>query len=181
MSFYDQFDEDERALLRQRAERAALTSLDTPEVLASIDTLVVRLGEETYGLPLRSLTAVFQVTTAVVPVPCTPPFVAGITNIRGRVVPVIDLATLLGISAAASEANAIIVVSNDAMTVAFRVSAIDDAIKVKTGELQPVSGLFDLARTEFVQGVLPDGAILLDIDAVLNDPALIVDEVVGQA
>lgn len=179
MTFYDQFDAEAQALLRQRAKRAALTTLDTPEVLASIDTLVVMLGQESYGLPLRALTAAYQVTTAIVPVPCTPPYVAGITNIRGHVVPVIDLAILLGISSTVQDAAAIIVVANDTMTVAFRVGAINDAIMVKVGEIAPVSGLFDLAKTEYVQGVLPDGTILLNIDAVLNDPALIVDETVG--
>ncbi len=179
MSFIDRFSEDEQALLRARAQRAALTSHDTG-VLASIDTLVVMLGEESYGLPLRALTAAYQVTAPLVPVPCTPPFIAGIANIRGRVVPVIDLAVLLGVSGAATpDLTAIIVVANENMTVAFRVSAIGDAILVRVGELVPVSGLFDLAKTEYLQGALPDGTIVLNMDAILNDPALIVDEAVG--
>lgn len=176
MSFYDQFTEEEQALLRQRAERAALSSSDTPEVLASIDTLAVNLGDESYGLPLRSLTAAYQAMMPVIPVPCTPPYVAGITNIRGRVVPVIDLAVLLGTSGPpVSDLTAIVVVANDTITLAFRVSAIGDTILVGVGELTPVSGLFELAKRSYVQGVLPDGTIMLNIDAVLNDPALIVD------
>lgn len=181
MSFYDQFGEHEQVLLRMRAERAALTSLDTTQVLASIDTLVVMLGDERYGLPLRALSAAYQVTTPIVPVPCTPPFVAGVANIRGHVVPVIDLAALLGVSANATPSNlaAIIVVSNDNMNVAFLVSAIDNAILMKVGELVPVSELFDLGKREYLQGTLPDGTIVLNMDAILNDPALIVDETVG--
>lgn len=176
MSFYDQFDQDEQRLLRERAERAAMASM-TSEVLASIDTLVVKLGEERYGLPLRSLTAAYQLTTPIVPVPCTPPFIAGIANIRGHVVPVIDLAVLLGVAGAAqSEFAAIVVASNETMTVAFRVHAIDDAILVRVGELMPVPGLFDLARTAYAQGALPDGTIILNLDAILSDPALIVGE-----
>jgi purine-binding chemotaxis protein CheW len=180
MSFYDRFSEDEQTLLRIRAERAALSSLDTPEALASIDTLVVMLGDEPYGLPLRALTAAYQATMPIVPVPCTPSFIAGVANIRGHVVPVIDLAVLLGISGTtALDLTAIVVVANDDMTVAFRVSAIGDAILVKVGELVPVSGLFDLAKREYLQGALPDGTIVLNMDAILNDPVLIVDETVG--
>jgi purine-binding chemotaxis protein CheW len=180
MSFYDQFTEDQQALLRMRAERAALTSLDTPEVLATIDTLVVRLGNESYGLPLRALTAAYQLTTTIVPVPCTPPFVAGITNIRGHVVPVIDLAVLLGLSSTdTTDLTAIVVAANDDITLAFRVSSIDNAILVKVGELIPVSGLFDLPRLDYFQGVLPNGTIVLNMDAILSDPALIVDETIG--
>jgi purine-binding chemotaxis protein CheW len=180
MSFYDWFSESEQALLKLRAERAALSSLDTPEVLASIDTLVVMLGNESFGLPLRSLTVAYQATMPVIPVPCTPSYIAGVANIRGRVVPVIDLAVLLGISGAAlSNLTAIVVAANDTMTIAFRVSAIGETILVGVGQLAPVSGLFDLAKREYLQGVLPDGTVILNIDAILNDPALIVDETVG--
>ncbi len=180
MSFYDRFAEDEQALLRLRAERAALTSLDTPEVLASIDTLVVMLGDEPYGLPLQALTAAYQVTTPIVPVPCTPPFIAGVANIRGHVVPVINLAVLLGVSStAASDFAAMVVAANDEMTVAFHVSAIGNAILVKVGELVPVPELFDLAQKDYVRGALPDGTIVLNLDAILNDPALIINETIG--
>jgi purine-binding chemotaxis protein CheW len=180
MSFYDRFTEAEQTLLRQRAERVALSSFDTSEVLASIDTLIVKLGDESYGLSLRSLTAAYQAAMLVVPVPCTPPFVAGVANIRGRVVPVIDLAVLLGTSGPpVSDLTAIVLVANDHMTLAFRVSAIGETILVGGGELAPVSGLFDLAKRAYLQGMLPDGTIVLNMDAILNDPALIVDETIG--
>jgi purine-binding chemotaxis protein CheW len=184
MSFYDHFDEEEQAVLRLRAERAADKTLETPETLASIDTLIVTLSDETYGLPLQALTAAYQVsvnlTTPIVPVPCTPPFVAGIANIRGHVVPVIDLAVLLGVpNSTSSDSTGIVVVANEDVTMAFRVDAIGDAILVKVGELAPVSELFDLAKTEYLQGVLPDNIILLDIDAILSDPALLVEETVS--
>jgi purine-binding chemotaxis protein CheW len=184
MSFYDHFDENEQAVLRRRAERAADKNLETPKTLASIDTLVVTLGNETYGLPLQALTAAYQVnvnlTTPIVPVPCTPPFVAGIANIRGHVVPVVDLAVLLGVPDSTSlDSTGIVVVANEDVTMAFRVDAIGDAILVQAGDVSPVSGLFDLAKTEYLQGTLPDGTILLDMEAILSDHMLIVDETVS--
>lgn len=186
MSFFDQFDRHEQAILHKRAASAAdEKTAETADTLAGIDTLVVRLGYEFYGLPLESLTAAYQdrinLTTPIVPVPCTPPFVAGIANIRGRVIPVIDLARLLSIpaEATASTSTGIIVVTNEDVTMAFRVDAIGDAIQVRVNELAPISGLFDLAETAYLQGTLPDGTILLNMDAILNDPRLIVDETIG--
>jgi purine-binding chemotaxis protein CheW len=183
MSFYDHFDEDERVVLRKRAERLAEKTSDAPEDLARIEMMVIMLGSETYGLPLQALTAAYQVdvnlTTPVVPVPCTPPYVAGIANIRGHVVPVIDLAVLLGLPAnGAAGSTGIVVVANETATMAFRVDRIGDATLARLGELMPVSGLFDLAKTEYLQGTLPDGTILLNIDAILTDSTLIVDETV---
>ncbi len=183
MSFYDHFDENEQAVLRQRAEQAAEKTSEA-ETLAGIEILVVTLGSETYGLPLQALTAAYQVNvnlaTPVVPVPCTPPYIAGIANIRGHVVPVVDLAVLLGLPAnTAADATGIIVVTSTEATMAFRVDRIGDAMLARLGELIPVSGLFDLAKTEYLQGTLPDGTILLNIDAILTDSTLIVDETVS--
>ncbi|RPI99316.1 MAG: hypothetical protein EHM39_06740, partial [Chloroflexi bacterium] len=105
-------------------------------------------------------------------------FIAGIANIRGHVVPVIDLAVLLGVTVtAASTMAGIVVVANDEMTIAFRVSVIEDAILLRVGELVPVSELFDLAKKTYVQGALSDGTIMLNLDAILSDPALIVEEI----
>jgi purine-binding chemotaxis protein CheW len=184
MSFYDHFDENEQAVLRKRAERAAEKDSEASEGLAGIDVLVVTLGGETYGLPLQALTAAYQVnvnlTTPIVPVPCTPPYVAGIANIRGHVVPVVDLAVLLGLPAnTATGTTGIVVVAHEDVTMAFRVDRIGDAILARLGELIPVSGLFDLAKTAYLQGTLPDGTILLNIEAILTDSTLIVDETVS--
>ncbi len=184
MSFYDHFDENEQAVLRIRAERVAEKDADTPDAVASIEALVVTLGDETYGLPLQALTAAYQVNvnlaTPIIPVPCTPPFIAGVANIRGHVVPVIDLAVLVGLpNVTASDKTGIVVVSNEDVTMAFRVNAIGDAILVRTDELVPVSGLFDLAKTEYLQGTLPDGTIVLNINTILNDASLIVDETIA--
>jgi purine-binding chemotaxis protein CheW len=182
-SFYDHFNENERAVLRKRAERVADKTAEAQEDLARIEIMVITLGSETYGLPLRALTAAYQVNvnlvTPVVPVPCTPPYIAGIANIRGHVVPVIDLAVLLGLPAsAAAGPTGIVVVANAAATMAFGVDRIGDAARARLEELVPVSDLFDLAKTEYLQGTLPDGTIVLNIDAILTDSTLIVDETV---
>jgi purine-binding chemotaxis protein CheW len=184
MSFYDHFSEHEQKELYLRAERAASSDRDTLDTVAVMDALGVRLGDETYALPLHSLTAAYQVdvnlTTPIVAVPCTPPFVAGIVNIRGHVVPVFDLAVLLGMAPdTTAESEVFVMVTNEDLTVALRVTTISGTLAVRLDELTPLSGLFGLAEADYLQGTLPDGTILVDVDAILNDPALIVDEVVN--
>jgi purine-binding chemotaxis protein CheW len=182
MSFYDHFDDYERSVLHERAERAADQTADEEESFTGIEVLTVTLGSETYGLPLQALTAAYQVNvnlnTPVIPVPCTPPHIAGIANIRGHVVPVIDLPALLGVSSN-PDTTGIVVVANEQMTMAFRIDRIGDTVLVQLGELIPVSELFDLAKTDYLQGTLPDGTILLNIEAILTDSTLVVDETVG--
>jgi purine-binding chemotaxis protein CheW len=59
--------------------------------------LVFRLGDEEYAVELRLLEAV-QRTAGLTPVPCTPPYIAGILNVRGEIVTVLDLAAALGLA-----------------------------------------------------------------------------------
>jgi purine-binding chemotaxis protein CheW len=181
MSLYDQFSPKEIEVLLRRAERAAHASQDTQAGGVLINALVVSLGREQYALPLEALSAAYEVnvnlTTPIVPVPCAPAFVAGVANVRGRVIPVIDLAALLGVPGdETAESASLIIVSSDQMSLALRVGIIGDAIVIRQRELVPVPETLDLAKPGYLQGTLPDGTGLLDLDAILNDPALIVDD-----
>src|SRR5690349_20244737 len=91
----DKPDAAARAILRDRARRLARAP-DTPSADATVDVLEFGLASERYALlagkvhdvqPLRDLT----------PLPCTPPFLRGLVNIRGRLVPVIDLKKFFGL------------------------------------------------------------------------------------
>ncbi len=61
------------------------------------DVLVFCLGEEQYAVEVRLLRAVVS-AAGLTPVPCTPSFVAGVINVRGEIITVIDLATALDLS-----------------------------------------------------------------------------------
>ena len=172
MSFYDHFSEDEIAILRARAERIASTQ-QTKESDA-FSALVVRVGGEAYALPMDSLTAVYEGYT-IVPLPCVPPFVAGMVNVRGQILPVMDLAVLLGIPSEAAK-RSLLIVSNAEFSLGLCVQTVGDVISVLVSTLQPVPAALNQV---YLRNVLPDGTALLDLDAILNDPSLIVDETVS--
>jgi purine-binding chemotaxis protein CheW len=90
----------QRVLSRRAAELARAP--DAGAQGEQIEVLVFRLGDEQYAVELRLLQAV-QRTEGLTPVPCTPPFVAGILNVRGAIVTVLDLAAALGLAAVARE------------------------------------------------------------------------------
>ena len=82
--------DDPQQILRARARALARRPERPPDAALMLDLLEFRLAQECYALencyvlevqPLKELT----------PLPCTPPFVRGIVNVRGRIVPVIDL------------------------------------------------------------------------------------------
>lgn len=75
--------------VQKRAEQ------ETPEGAGS-EILLCRLHDERYALDLALLSAV-QAARGLTPLPCTPSFVAGVLNVRGTVVAVLDLAQCLGL------------------------------------------------------------------------------------
>lgn len=176
MSLYDHFSEQEIALLRARAERIAGQQKQNQEG-SVISVLVIRTGGETYGLPMDALTAVYE-GHSVVPLPTVPAFVAGIANVRGRILPVLDLAALMGVTSDTRK-QALVVVTNSETSVAFCAESVGEAAAVNIHTLQPVPGALNPARSAYLRGILPGGLALLNVDAILNDPALIVDETVA--
>jgi purine-binding chemotaxis protein CheW len=82
--------------LRERARRLALEAGEeaAADGQDEVEFLLCRLRDECYAIDLADLRAV-QPARGLTPLPCTPPFVAGMLNVRGTVVTVLDLARLL--------------------------------------------------------------------------------------
>ena len=170
MSFYDHFSGEELAILRARAERIANTQNEVQQGNV-VSALVIKVGDETYGLPMEMLTAVYTNHT-IIPVPCVPTFVAGIANIRGEIMPVFDLAVLLKV-AGGDTRRALIVASSEENSIAFCVEAVGEAKTVQLSELQAVPPMLN---DVYLQGISTDGMAMLNVEAIINDPALIVDD-----
>ena len=171
MSILDRFTEKERALLEARAERISRVA-DDDQTTDVIYALTVKIKSETYALPVETLIGVYE-EIRVVPVPCTPSYVAGIANVRGRVVPVFELASLLDLSASdAEDLSTLIVASNEKLTLAFRVVAIGDMVTIVSDEIGIVQGGKEI---NYVQGVLNDGTALVNMHMILDDPRLVVN------
>lgn len=172
MAFYEHFSEYGLEILKARAERAA-TSFQDGHGEKPITALKIHLNKETYALPIEMLRAVYE-GIAVVQIPCTPAFVAGIANVRGRIVPVLNLATLLHVSEQGTSGGSLIVVTGQKMTIAFTVEKIGDVTTFLTRDVIALPSNIHMAH--YLRGFLPDGSGVLDINAILDDPALIVSE-----
>ena len=172
---FNNFTEKERAVLQARADRAARQLLTGKED-STLTTLSVAVSSESYGLPIATVIAVYE-QMLVVPVPCTPSFVAGIANIRGHILPVMDLGILLGAPTRETGLIAsLVVISDGDLSIALRVDEIGAVQALATNSLAPLASNLDLAHTSYLKGMLPDGSILLDVNAILSDPVLVVND-----
>src|SRR4051794_29498302 len=82
--------EDAGQILRARAQALARTP-ERPQIAETLlELLEFRLAQECYALENRYVQEVYPLKD-LTPLPCTPPFVLGIVNVRGHVLPVLDL------------------------------------------------------------------------------------------
>lgn len=173
MSIYDKFSPEEVDVLRKRAERAA-ASIEDRDQLDEQNALSLVVNKEHYAVPIDSLQAVYR-RIRVTPVPCSPTFVSGIANVRGRILPVLNLSLLLGAGNSGSDDEGVIVAANDEMTVAFQVQTIGEVMTFAQVDLEPVIS----GAQGYVKAFLPDGSGLLDMQSILEDPAIEVNQLTG--
>ncbi|GAA0550258.1 purine-binding chemotaxis protein CheW [Rhizomicrobium palustre] len=86
--------------------------------------------------------------------PHVPHYVRGVINLRGIVLPVIDLKAKLGLGLTeASPKNVIIVVSWDNHTTGVLVDAVSDIVTVRSSDIQPPPDIMDATQDSYVDGI----------------------------
>ncbi len=133
--------------------------------------LTFTLDGEAYALPILAVQEI-KGGAPVTRVPNTPAYVRGVMNLRGTIVPVIDLRTRLGLPEAAPEAFAVIVVVMVAgRSVGLIVDAVSDVLDLAGGDLEPVPEFGGDVDPRFITGVARAGdrlILLLNLERVLG-------------
>lgn len=103
----------------------------------TIELLTFNLGSQVYALDIMSVREIRGWTKAT-PMPHSPEFMHGVINLRGTVLPVMDLAARLGLpSIETTERNVIIVVKHGESMTGLLVNAVSDIVALSDEELQP--------------------------------------------
>lgn len=119
----------------------------------SLEIIAFRLNEQSFCVRTRSIREI-RGWVPVTPMPHAPYEVLGVINLRGMVIPIIDLAVKLGMGGTeASERSAIIVTDVNGMTMGLLVEGVSDILTVPAESLQPVPSNAGQA-TQFVDGIL---------------------------
>ncbi|MFO7172354.1 MAG: chemotaxis protein CheW [Bacillota bacterium] len=139
---------------------------------AEVQLVVFQLGNELYGADIQAVREVVRAQEyRITPVPRTPAYLLGVTNLRGRVIPVIDLRRRLGQPPAPlTEASRIAVLEGELGTVGMVVDGVSEVVRVPVGSIEPPSPVMVRRDGDFIRGVARVGErliILLDLGAVL--------------
>ncbi|MDV7269783.1 chemotaxis protein CheW [Thioclava sp. A2] len=137
-----------------------------------VELLSFRLGGEEYSVDIMSVREIRGWTRAT-PLPHAPPYVRGVINLRGTVLPVVDLSVRLGMPPVKGDArNVIIVVQLGQQTAGLLVDAVSDILALPLTELQPPPDLAADTAHSYISAltIVEERMIrVLDLAAVLPD------------
>ena len=119
-----------------------------------LELIAFRIGQQEFCVDIMSVREIRGWVPAT-PLPRSPPFVRGVINLRGAVLPILDLAARLGLPPPEPTARHVIIVAQvGAQVIGVLVDAVSDIITVDESTVQPPPDLAsDRVRT-FVQGLL---------------------------
>ena len=130
------------------------------------------LGEEKYGLDILKVRELISFTEGLTRIPGMPDFIIGMFNLRGLVIPVMDLRKKFKMSSEERhEFSVIIIVEVDNKNIGLTVDSVSDVIFVKEENIQETTDLAVNVDTNFIKGVAKtkdEMVILLDIDFLLS-------------
>ncbi|MBZ0263395.1 chemotaxis protein CheW [bacterium] len=133
--------------------------------------LTFRLGEEEYGLEIRNVIEIIGIQR-VTDLPDTPKYVRGVINLRGKVVPVIDVRLRFGMAEKEyNERTCIVVVNLNEMLVGLIVDSVSEVIDIPAGDIETPPTMKKSAKNHFLSGLGKVGdtvKILLDLDQLVQ-------------
>jgi purine-binding chemotaxis protein CheW len=143
---------------------------------ASIEVLEFRLADERYAVetgfvhavhPLRNLTEL----------PCTPPFVLGIVNLRGHIVTVVNLKKFFGLpEQGLTDLHRIVLVGDGEIEFGLLADVSVGVRRITLSALQPALATLSGIGEQYVQGITADSLVVLDMARILGDPRMLVNE-----
>lgn len=167
--------EASREMLEDRARRYATAPERTLLASEQIELLTFELDGERYAIESRFVREVLR-TPDISPVPGAPPLLAGVTNLRGEILAVMDLGKDLGCPESETRTQWVIVLGLDAPELGIASDAVLEVTTLRTDRvLTPTRASLDSQRS-WIRGITSDALTILEGRAVLDDPLLHIDQ-----
>jgi len=137
--------------------------------------LTFLLNKEVYGVNILNIREIVDYGH-ITPVPMMPSFIAGVINLRGSVVPVVDLALRFSEKSSEKTKRSSIVImevkdQEETLEVGIIVDVVNEVLELKSSEIEPAPSFGTKIRTDFISGmgkVSDQLLVLLDIENILS-------------
>jgi purine-binding chemotaxis protein CheW len=162
-------------ILRERALALAHTP-PQPPAGTMLEVLEFRLASERYALESRHVEDVHPLRD-LTPLPCAPAFILGLVNVRGRILPVIDLKKFFALpERGLTDLHRVILVRGNDLEFGLLADVIVGMRSIAAESLQPSLPTLTGIRAEYLLGVDHERLVVLDLERMLADPQIIVHE-----
>jgi purine-binding chemotaxis protein CheW len=157
------------------------------EIQEATQHLTFKLDEEVFALDISKVREVLEYT-AVTKVPQTPEFMKGVINLRGHVVPVVDLRLKFGMQEAEKTVNTCIIivevsVDKDTAVLGALADSVQEVLELEPDQIEPAPKIGTRLKTDFIKGMGKRDEqfiMILDIDKVFStDELAIVQDAAG--
>ena len=148
--------------------------------------LLFNLGDEEYGIDISKVTGIEEMQK-ITYIPDMPPFVKGVINLRGRVIPVLDLRLRFGMDERTYDDRTCIVVTEIAgVTIGFIVDTVEEVLEIPESQVEPAPRFKTVSgQDRYIAGMGKVGEavkILLDVEKlVVDEEVRAVQEAVASA
>jgi len=158
------------------------------EIIETTQYLTFKLEKEVFALDISKVREVLDFT-AITKVPRTPEFMRGVINLRGNVVPVVDMRLKFGMTKTENTVNTCIIIveinlDGETTVLGALADAVQEVIELESGQIGPAPKIGTRLTTDFIQGMgkRDEGfIIILDIDRVFSaDELSLVQEAGGR-
>ncbi|WP_404423982.1 chemotaxis protein CheW [Nibricoccus sp. IMCC34717] len=141
--------------------------------------LTVALDNESYGVAVLKVREIIRMQK-ITPVPQMPEYVKGVINLRGRVIPIIDLRVKFGLKAEFAERTCIVVVqvkmpNSQHVQMGLIVDSVEEVVNLSNSEIEPTPDFGTRIDTGYLLGMAKVKGVvktLLDIDRVVSSEAM---------
>ncbi len=150
--------------------------------VASEDTmedkyLIFRIDDEEYGIAIRDVIEIIGIQN-ITDLPDMPPFVKGVINLRGKVIPIIDVRLRFGIREREYDRRTcIIVVSISDVLVGMIVDSVSEVIDIPPDDIEPPPTIRKGEASRFIKGL---GKVEEDVKILLSTDKLLFDDEIGR-
>ncbi len=149
--------------------------MSVSEITETRQYLTFKLGNEVFATDVAKVREVLDLTP-ITAIPRTPDFMAGVINLRGSVVPVVDFRLCFGMSKTETTRNTCIVVvevvlDTESIVIGALADSVEEVIDLEPEQIEPAPRIGNQIRTDFIRGMGKRDAqfiMILDIDRVFS-------------
>ena len=162
-------------ILRERAQALARPP-EQENTGPYLEVVEFRLARETYAVESAYVREVYPLKE-LTPLPCTPAFVLGIVNVRGKILSVVDLKEFFDLpEKGLTDLNRVIILHCGSMELGILADAIAGTRRVLLSQVQPSLPTLADVGEEYLKGVTAERLVILDAEKLLSDSRMVVHE-----